>query len=136
MALDAWDIYERLSTLDSDSLSDAQRDLVSVCDLRQAVNSGGFDVYFCAWGGNSAPIAIHALPILISPEWGALLLEAVRLFGDPYPSGPDERFDYIEAHGLSQALGELDTRFYALESATDADGLLNAHVNAHPAAWA
>jgi hypothetical protein len=41
------------------------------------VNSGGFENYFRAWGGNSAGDALAALPTLLGHEWADLLRAAM-----------------------------------------------------------
>jgi hypothetical protein len=132
VSTDVWDIYGQLADQDASTLSDAQRGLVAVCDLRQEVNAGGFDNYFRAWGGNSADYAVAALPILLSQEWADLLHSAMGLLGSPYPRDPDERGDLIDQHDLGARLHELDERFYALESSADADARLNAYLEANP----
>lgn len=59
---DVWDVYNTLSQHNRSSLNGDQRGLLAVCDLRQEVNSGGFDAYFRYWGGDSAPMALATLP--------------------------------------------------------------------------
>ena len=132
MTLSAWDVYGELSTREFEALSSSQRNLVSVLDLRQEVNSGGFENYFRAWGGNTAPVALGALPGLISQEWAELLSEAMSLFGAAYPSDPDERGDFIDANDLYDALSDLDSRYYELEGTVEADAILDEWVKAHP----
>ena len=132
MTADVWDLYGQLTDRDPSSLTETQRRFVAICDLRQEVNAGGFDNYFRAWGGNSAPDAIAALPALLGPEWADLLRSALVLLGPRYPQDPDERADKIERSDLFSRLQQLDERFYALEASTDADARLNAFVAANP----
>jgi hypothetical protein len=129
---DVWDVYAQLSDRDPASLSDAQRRLVAVCDLRQEVNAGGFDNYFRTWGGNSAPHAIAGLPALLGSEWADLLRSAMVLFGPRYPDDPDDRADKMDRGNVFDRLQQLDERFYALEASTDADAKLNALIAANP----
>jgi hypothetical protein len=129
---DVWDLYGQLADRDPSSLTEAQRRFVAVCDLRQEVDAGGFDNYFRAWGGTSAPDAIAGLPALLGSEWAALLRSAVVLFGPRYPHDPDERADKIDKSDLFDRLRQLDERFHALEASTDADGRLNAYLAANP----
>lgn len=113
-------------------MSPEHRGLLAICDLRQEVNSGGFDGYFSAWGGDSAPDALGALPPILGQEWADLLDAAMRLLGETYPSGADEREDLIGELELDDELDALDTRYYALESRTDADATLSSYLEAHP----
>jgi hypothetical protein len=129
---DVWDVYGRLADQEPAALTPAQRGLVAVCDLRQEVNAGGFDSYFRAWGGNSADAGLAALPDLLGQEWAELLRSAMALLGPTYPADPDERGDTIDRLDLDDRLHELDERFYALEAETDADGTLNAYLDANP----
>jgi len=125
---DVWDVYGELSSRDPASLSERQRRLVAVCDLRQELNDGGFDHYFRAGGSNAAPLALDALSRLLGPAWAALLREAMGLFGASYPADPDARGDLLDAAGLDDQLRALDKRFYELERSSDADAKLNAFI--------
>jgi hypothetical protein len=106
--------------------------LVAICDLRQEVNSGGFENYFRAWGGNSAEDALPALTGLLDQEWADLLRAAMNLLGSPYPRDPDERGEAIDQRDLYERLQEFDERYYDLEASTDADARLNAYLEANP----
>lgn len=126
VATDVWDLYGELSEADPSSLSEAQRRVVAIGDLRQEVNAGGFDNYLRSWGGNSASVALAALPEVLGQDWAALLSEALRVVGSPYPEDPDERATRLDADATSdETLAALDERFYDLEASTDADARLN-----------
>ena len=127
-----WDVYGQLADRDPASLTEAQRRLVAICDLRQEVNAGGFDNYFRTWGGNSAVDAVAALPSVLGSEWTDLLRSAVVLFGPRYPTEPDERGEKIDRGNVFDRLQQLDERFYALEASSDADAKLNAYIAANP----
>jgi hypothetical protein len=43
---DAWSRYEELGSELRDSLSEVEREVFAILDLRQEVNAGGFDGYF------------------------------------------------------------------------------------------
>lgn len=133
-ATDVWDIYNILSERDRSSLNDAQRALVAVCDLRQELNSGGFDSYCRYWGGNSAPEALAALPAIFSREWAELLSEAMALLGPNYPTTQDVREGLLDSQDLDDQLETLDDRYYALEGAMDADRRLNDYLARTPEA--
>ena len=60
-------------------MTDRQRAVLAICDLRQEVNSGGFDRYFRHYGGSSAHEALSALPAVLGAEWAALFREAMDL---------------------------------------------------------
>jgi hypothetical protein len=124
---DVWSLYDDLSATDPASLTDSQRRLVAVLDLRQEVNAGGFDSYFRAWGGNSAPEAIDALPGALGQAWATLLHDAMQVVGSPYPhDDPDERAARLDANAASDVtLAALDERLYDLEAAEDVDARLS-----------
>lgn len=128
MTADVWDVYGDLSAREPASLTERQRRLVAVCDLRQEVNAGGFDHYFRSGAGSGAPLALDAVSRLLGPAWAALLTEAVALFGGSYPADPDARGDVLDAAGADDQLQALDTRFYELERSSDADAKLNAFI--------
>ena len=132
MAADVWAEYGELAGQDPSNLTEAQRGLVAVCDLRQEVNAGGFENYFRAWGGNSAEDALVALPGLLGEEWAHLLRAAMAVLGSPYSGDPDERGEAIDERDLYDQLQDLDARYYELEGSTDADARLNAYLEANP----
>ena len=125
---DVWDFYAA-HTDGRTALTPVERGVLAICDLRQEVNSGGFEGYFCAWGGDSAPAAAIALTDALGSEWSALLVEAMALFGDEYPRDADARADLFDHGGLSGQLEALDQRFYDLEESGDADAALSEHLN-------
>ena len=134
--VDVWDVYANLSGRDLSTLNDEQRGLVAVCDLRQEVNSGGFDSYFRYWGGNSALDAAVALQGLLGQDWVDLLKEAMDLLGPEYPIAQPARENLVDARDLDDQFEDLDNRFYALESSTDADARLNEYLSITPQATA
>ncbi|WP_165872832.1 DMP19 family protein [Nocardioides jejuensis] len=129
---DAWDLYERLGDGDRSALSTRQQAVFAICDLRQEVNSGGFDSYFRSWGGDTAQVALVALPEALGDSWAALLQEAMRTLGPQYPADADARSDLLEDRDVIAELNELDSRLYELEEATDADDRVNAYLAAAP----
>jgi hypothetical protein len=102
---------------DPSTLNDEQRRLVAVCDLRQEVNSGGFDSYFRYRGGNSALDAARSLPSLPGQDWADLLKEAMDLLGPEYPIDQADRESLMDARDLDEQFERLDTRYYALRAA-------------------
>jgi hypothetical protein len=128
MVRDVWSFYESLFGRDRSGLTPAERDVAAICDLRQEVNSDGLVGYFSYWGGNTAVVALAALPGVLGPAWADLLREAMALLGSDYPAEAVDRFDRIEAPGVWDTLAELDARFYALEESVDADALLTEYL--------
>jgi hypothetical protein len=133
---DAWSVYEHLSGKDRRRLNEAQRWIAAICDLRQEVNSGGFDSYFRYWGGDSAREALRALPVILDDDWARLLRDAVSLFGGEYPSRADARAEVLDARDLDDHLQALDDRFYRLEAGVNADSLMATFIGRHPEAMA
>jgi hypothetical protein len=130
--VDIWDIYNRVGQLDRAAMNAAKRGILAVCDLRSEVNSGGFDSYFRYWGGNTAPDALTVLPALLGQAWADLLSEAMSLLGPQYPIEPTARERWLTTRDLDDQLGDLDTRYFALEINTDGDARLNAYVARNP----
>ncbi|QOK24201.1 DUF4375 domain-containing protein [Janibacter indicus] len=118
---DVWSFYEAIGEADRRGLTPQEEQVAAICDLRQEINSGGFDGYFRYWGGNTAPTALSGLRALLGEPWAALLEDALALFGDTYPSNQTHREELLDRLDLGDALDELDSRFYDLESSTDAD---------------
>jgi len=127
--VDVWQFYESL-TGTREGMTTDQRAVAAICDLRQEVNSGGFDSYFRYWGGDSASDALRALPDILGMEWAELLSMAMGLLGTDYPKTADEREARIDELQLDERFDELDARFFDLEAATEADRLLSEHLAA------
>jgi hypothetical protein len=127
---DAWTLFSELVTREPSGLTAAEHQLLALCALRQEVNSGGFSGYFFNDYGDSAPVALQALPLVLGDAWAELLQEAMGLFGTPYPVDRHTRQEALldESRELDARLQPLDTRFYDLEQATDADAALDALV--------
>lgn len=104
--------------------------MAAICDLRQEVNSGGFDVYFRYWGANTAELAVRAIERVLGAGWAAVLSEAMALFGPAFPLTVDER-ESILTEAVSEALDALDERYLDLEASTEADALLGAELTRH-----
>jgi len=121
-----WDLYAELGEQDRSGLSDAERAVFAICDLRQEVNSGGFDSYFRYWAGDSAPTAHAELPAVLGQDWADLLRDAMALLGPAYPSGAGARAAALDARDFDAELNALDDRFYELEAGVDADARLGA----------
>jgi hypothetical protein len=105
-----------------------EREVAALCDLRQEVNSGGFDSYFRYWGCDTANEALAALPTVLGQAWADLLAEAMELLGPDYPADIDARHDRLDGLHLDEALDALDARFYEPEDVTDADNLMSAYL--------
>ena len=128
MASDVWTRYEQVGEDDRSSLTKQERAAFAICDLRQEVNSGGFDSYFRYWGGDTASEALGALPEVLGHDWASLLREAMQTLGPVYPSDADDRADVLDQRQLDERLNELDSRFYELEASADADQRVNAYL--------
>ena len=125
---DVWDFYAANED-DRGALAPVERGVLAICDFRQEVNSGGFETYFCAWGGDTAPIAAASLNnALGGGEWSALLVAAMALFGANYPLDADARAELIDRLGLSEKLNAFDELLYSLEGSVDADAVLTLYL--------
>lgn len=128
MHADPWSFYESLGEGDRSALTEVEAQVAAICDLRQEVNSGGFDRYFSCSGGNTARMALAALPTVLGQDWADLLGSAMSLLGADYPIDPNVRQDHLASPGVHDALDDLDTAYFDLELAIDADALLAAHL--------
>ena len=126
---DVWHYYEEHQNADRSLLTAFERGVLAVCDLRQEVNSGGFDSYFRYGGGDTARDALQALPDSLGDSWAALLLEAMSVFGQEYPTNRDERERTLEEPGVEETLDDLAARYFELEGADDADAMLTAYLD-------
>jgi len=121
--VDIWQLYGAYASPESRRpLSDEQRQLLAVCDLRQEVNSGGFDSYLRFWGADTASDALAIVGGALGEPWRQVLVEALGIFGTANPSTADERADVLNgAAEADDVLGLLDDRFFELENSHDAD---------------
>jgi len=126
--VDVWAFYESLGDSPRDRLSTRERVVAAICDWRQEVNSGGFDVYFRYHGGDTARQALVGLAEALGQEWAALLREAMAVFGASYPEDTSERARRLDELGVDDKLGTLDGRLYGLEASSDADARLGAYL--------
>ena len=125
---DAWSFYESLTDQDRRDLTEVQREVAAICDLRQEVSSGGLDAYLRYGGGDSAPEALAALPKVLGPAWAELLHTAMSLLGPEYPTDADARSARMENRDLDDALDALDARYFELEGSSDADARVSSYL--------
>lgn len=125
---DAWSFYEGLGERSRSALTPTQAEVAAICDLRQEVNSGGFDSYLRYWGGNSAPLAFAVLPQVLGSEWAEVLAEAMAILGPEYPMDAETRERLLDELEPDDALEALDDRFYELEASSNADARTSAHL--------
>ena len=125
---DSWDLYNRICDQPIHSLPIWQQQLVAVCNLRQEVGANGLTGYFYYSYGDSAPIALEVLPSILGQSWADLLLQAMQVFGPNYPTESETRSGLLDEIDVEDRLDELDNAFYALETATNADMLMNGFV--------
>lgn len=127
--VDVWQYYEERQDADRSAFTAWERGVLAICDLRQEVNSGGFDSYFRYWGGDTAVDALRALPDALGDSWAALLREAISTFGEEYPTDIDVREQALDEPGVEEKLDDLTSRYYTLEGADDADTKLSAYLD-------
>jgi hypothetical protein len=123
---DVWAFYNGHFDTDRSTLTEDERGLLAILDLRQEVASGGFDSYFSGWGGNTAVDALDALPAALGTEWADVLRDAMGLLGSPYPNDPDERYEILQSRDNEYELDALDARLNTLEATSDVDARLGA----------
>lgn len=123
---DVWVFYNDHFETDRSMLTEDERGLLAILDLRQEVASGGFDSYLSGWGGNTAVDALDALPAALGTEWADVLRDAMGLLGSPYPNDPDERYEILQSRDTEEELDALDARLNTLEATSDVDARLGA----------
>jgi hypothetical protein len=108
-----------LQDRDLASLTDQERALRSVGDLRAEVNSGGFSAYFWTTCGDLAEIARRATAE-VAPDLAELLQVAMAVIATPYPTDVDERQRLIDrSDTVEDELDQLDDDYYRLEATVD-----------------
>lgn len=122
---DVWEFYTAKSETDRSSLTESERGILAILDLRQEVASGGFDSYFRYWGGDTAAEALTALPIFLDEDWASVLREAMNTLGSPYPNDSVTRERLLDESAAEDWLSTLDERIYELEVAADTDARLS-----------
>lgn len=91
-----WYVYDHMRSAEIadvravEEMTPEQRTVFALNLLRTEVASGGFDTYFRYSGGTHALEAMAGAGLL-GPGWAALVHEACRTMGDPYPTDFDER---------------------------------------------
>ncbi|MEL6877061.1 MAG: DUF4375 domain-containing protein [Pseudomonadota bacterium] len=89
--------------------------LFAVHWLHAEVINGGFGQYFFNSTGTSAPEAVQGFRAIGMPAVANLIEEAMRVLGEPYPSGTtDERRDRLEVVDDESDFDSFDSRFYEL----------------------
>jgi hypothetical protein len=126
--LDPWAFYSSMQGADRSRLSSVQHSVLALCDLRQEVNSGGFDSYLRYRGGDSAPDALEVAGAVLGAEWAEVLREVMALFGPDFPRDATDRERLLDSIRADETLEALDRRFFDLEANTDADALMRAYL--------
>ena len=126
MNADGWTTYGDLTPRDWGTLSDAQRSLVAVGELRTEVNNGGFDQYFFNSGGDLAPIAMDAARQAGIAALAEIIDRALAVFGPGYRTNRDQRQAALEAMADRASFDELDREYYEVESTMDLDAFMDA----------
>jgi hypothetical protein len=132
MAGEGWTTYERLVSLDDDSvLTHAELRLVAFGGLRDEVNNGGFDQYFFNAAGDRAPDALQVLADLGLSDLADVLAAGMSVLGEPYPRDRNQRQERLLELGetASEALDLLDSRYFEIESSTDLDAFMDGLVS-------
>ncbi len=117
-------------------LTPEQRTVLVLGVWRQEVQTGGFERYFRYDSSDTAMEALEAARLL-PPGYRTVLADAVRVFGLPYPTDVDTREEILDAVLAADPfrLDEVDAAMVALERDQPCDGLLDAWVWSHRAAF-
>jgi hypothetical protein len=89
------------------------------------VRNGGFHQFFSNSTGVLAPEALAAFRAMGLTEWAAILEEAMRFFGEPYPRERGARLELLSRgrgpREEQDPFSRLDEQFYAWLVAEDTD---------------
>lgn len=120
--MDGWSVYERLQDEERTELSDDASALMALGDLRQEVNSGGFDAYLRFWGADTAPRALAVCRSTAGLAALADVLEDALSRLGAYSPDADARAEALDSAGVD--LDDLDERFSEIEAAVDLDRIM------------
>jgi hypothetical protein len=113
--------------------TDGQRDVWVLNNLRSEVNSGGFEAYFL-WHADSAPLAPAAAGRFGGESWRQLVVDAMAIVGDPFPTDWSEReervFELAEVD--DDAFTAVDHREYDLEADAPVDPTIDSFIRGNP----
>ncbi|HYN65895.1 MAG TPA: DUF4375 domain-containing protein [Ornithinibacter sp.] len=117
-------------------LTPEQRTVLVLGVWRQEVLTGGFERYFRYESADTAMEALEAARLL-PPAWRAVLADAVRVLGLPYPTDVDAREEILDEVLAADPcrLDAVDAAMRELERDDPCDGLLDAWVWSHRAAF-
>jgi hypothetical protein len=76
----------------------------------------------------------RSLQSLLGQDWADLVEEAMDLLRPEYPIDQADRENLMDARELGGQFEDLDIRYYALESSTNADARLNEYLSSTPQA--
>ena len=124
-ALEPWAYYNRIYGLDPSTLSYDQRLVQAIGELREDVNSGGFDLYLRHRDRRNALVAAEAARAVGCPELADLIDEAIALVGSELLAPEhDETVEGWLDH-IEDDLDQLDQRFYELEETLNLDAAMS-----------
>lgn len=118
-----WPTYRYLVSQAPSTIPSSDRGVVGLGGLRIELNEGGFRQYFSSPEGGLAETLISWVGNH-HPDLAALVQEAVRMVGDPYPAEQQERQDRLR-HLPADAFQSLDEKYRLIEVATDLDRVLD-----------
>ena len=122
-----WQVFDELERCDPVDLTDWDRQLLALGELRNEVNNGGFHQYFFNTAGERAEVAVEAAIRTKQTELAILVERAIAVLGTPYPIGRSERQDRLSALNATSLakLDGLDDEYLALEQRCDLDAAMD-----------
>jgi hypothetical protein len=124
--VDPWDAWNEVSLSGPVGLDRPRLELFATGWLRTEVNNGGFNQLFFNSAGDLVPVAVEALRREGAAPLADLVVRAMAVLGDRYPSDRTARQDTLEAGGddVDQRLEALDEEYYGLEASVDLDDVM------------
>ena len=122
---DPWAMFDHLQHRDPASLTRSERLVLALGEIRNEINSGGFDFYLRYPHRKNAPTACEAARLAGCPALAALIEEAIALMGGDVLHHDDEDALYDRLEQVEDNLEDLDQRFYDLEKTADLDAAIS-----------
>jgi len=123
VANEGWRVYEALDGADWTGLTDSEKMLVALGELRTEVNNGGFNQYFFNTAGDHGSWAVRAGETIELAELVDIVNRAMRTLGPEYPSDWATRQGRVVALSdeSNATLDTLDGEYFELEAVLSLD---------------